>query len=70
MQADELILTADLVVQHMAFVITSSFTTFGGSVYKLTMGIPTGTNMAPEEKVTVCTRLCWKMTKDDASATL
>jgi len=47
-QENEIALDAKKLIQHMTFVIENSYATFGGNIYKLTVGIPTGTNMSPE----------------------
>jgi hypothetical protein len=47
-QDDEVVLDTDTIIKHFTFVIKNSFATFGGKIYKLKVGIPTGTNMSPE----------------------
>jgi hypothetical protein len=46
----EIVLTAKKLINYMEYVVKNSFVTFGfgRKIYKLTTGIPTGTNMSPE----------------------
>ena len=47
-QENEIALDAKKLIRHMAFVIENSYTKFGGNIYKLAVGIPTGKNISPE----------------------
>ena len=47
-QGNEVAISASKLIEFVSVVVKNSFVTFGGKIHQLVLGIPTGTNCAPE----------------------